>query len=83
MYQSFRLHLCKTGEVRETHEGEQNISKKLQFFSFPRLARLPRFSRLGKRNAKESNPTDIKTTTTLHFNTAYFFVHFPTFTALL
>ena len=77
MYQSFRLHLCKTGEVRETHEGEQNISKKLQFFSFPR------FSRLGKRNAKESNPTDIKTTTTLHFNTAYFFVHFPTFTALL
>ena len=32
MYQSFRLHLCKTGEVRETHEDEQKISKKLQFF---------------------------------------------------
>ena len=83
MYQSFRLHLCKTGEVRETHEDEQKISKKLQFFSFPPLARLPRFSRLGKRNGKESNPTDIKTRTTLQFNTAYFFVHFPTFTALL
>lgn len=83
MYQSFRLHLCKTGEVRETHEGEQKISKKLQFFSIPRLARLPRFSRLGKRNGKESNPTDTRTTTTLHFDTSYLFVHFPTFTALV
>ena len=69
--------------VRETHEGEQKISRSVNFFPCPRLTRLPRFSRLGKRNGKESNPTDTRTTTTLYFNTAYLFVHFPTFTAFL
>ena len=67
---------------REKCERLTKASQKVVEASIFFLALASPVSRLVKRNGKESNPTDIKTTTTMLFNTVHF-VHFPTFTALL